>query len=486
MAAGDQLIEHLLRRAGFGANSGELATYSRLSYEQAVDRLVNYEALPDTVDANLGKPGYIGTTSRGQFSPNTVPDDARQRWLFRMVHSDRPLQEKMTLFWHNYFATGHSKVAAAVKPQNGTRLMAAKASEDPQKQQGQIELFRNNAVGNFRDLLIAVAKDPAMLIWLDGDTNTKAKPQENFGRELMELFSRGVGYYTEDDVYAAARVFTGWNLSPTRAADLQDPNTSFNFVYNANQHETTAKSFSFPIYADGSRAIAPRSASAGMQDGLDLIAALAAHPETARRLATKLFGFFVSETVTPDPSVINDWATVYLQNDTAIKPVLRRIFLSPQFQDASMFFTRYSWPAEFVVRAIKEVGWTGFSVGSVLTPLLNMGQELLEPPDVAGWGLGGSWFSTGAMLARMNFASTLAFNQKFNLATAAVGARNSPSALVDFLTSRLTLDLENDVHGDLVGYASAGAAWTGSDAQLQAKAPGVVHLILGSAAYQFV
>ncbi len=260
-----------------------------------------------------------------------------------------------------------------------------------------------------------------MLIWLDGDTNTKAKPQENFGRELMELFSRGVGYYTEDDVYAAARVFTGWNLNPTRGADLQDPNASFNFVYNANQHETTAKSFSFPIYADGSHTIPSRSASAGMQDGLDLIAALATHPETARRLATKLFGFFVSETVT-----------------------------------------------------------------SALTPLLNMGQQLLEPPNVAGWVLGQSWFSTGAMLARMNFASVLAFNQKFNLAAAAAGARSSPRALVDLLTARLTADLENDVYANLVSYAGAGAPWTGSDTQLQAKAPGLVHLILGSPAYQFV
>ncbi len=113
MAASDRGLDHLLRRAGFGASTSELATYSRLSYGQAVDRLVNYEALPDTVDSNIGKPGYVGTTSRGQFSPNTVPDDARQRWLFRMVHSDRPLQEKMTLFWHNYFATGYSKVGFA-------------------------------------------------------------------------------------------------------------------------------------------------------------------------------------------------------------------------------------------------------------------------------------------------------------------------------------------------------------------------------------
>src|SRR3977135_2594107 len=153
MAAGDLVIAHLLRRAGFGASSAELAAYSQLSYAAAVDRLINYEALPAPVDVNIGKPGFVGTTSRGAFSPNTVADDARQRWLFRMVHSDRPLQEKMTLFWHNYFATGLSKVSAEAKTPNGNRLMAAKASEDPAGQRGQIELLRDGALGNFRDLL---------------------------------------------------------------------------------------------------------------------------------------------------------------------------------------------------------------------------------------------------------------------------------------------------------------------------------------------
>lgn len=484
MATVDPLLGHLLRRAGFGASSTDLATYAPLSYTQAVDRLLNYDALPDTVDGHIGESAYLGTTSRGQFSPNTVADDARQRWLFRMVHSDRPLQEKMTLFWHNYFATGFSKVAGKVKGENATRLMAAKASEDALQQRGQMELFRDDALGSFRDLLVAVAQDPAMLIWLDGDSNTKKNPQENFGRELMELFSRGVGYYTEDDVYAAARVFTGWNLN--YPADPADRSNAFAFIYNADQHETSAKTFSFPIYADGGKTIAARSGSSGKQDGLDLITALSIHPETARRLVTKLFAFFVSETATPETSFIDELASVYLQSGTAIKPVLQRLFTSRQFQDSAIFFTRYAWPAEFVVRAIKETGWTGFSAGTALTPLVSMGQELLEPPSVAGWVTGRGWFSTGAMLARMNFSSALALNQKFNLATAAAGARGSSAAVVDFLTGRLTAGGNAAVYADLLSYAAAGASWTGSDAQLQTKAPGLVHLILGSAEYQFV
>lgn len=462
------MIDHLLRRAGFGASRDDLAAFSPLSYAQAIDRLVNYESIPDTVDSKIGQPGYLGTTSQGPFSPDTVINDARQRWLFRMVHSERPLQEKMALFWHNYFATGYSKVAGVAKADGGTRLM-----------NDQVQLFRTNGLGNFKDLLVSVAKDPAMLIWLDGDTNTKAMPQENFGRELMELFSRGVGYYTENDVYAAARVFTGWNL---------DRNT-LTFVYRPEQHETSAKTFSFPIYPDGTSTIPSRAASAGMQDGLDLIGALSTHPETARRLTTKLYNFFVSETIPPDPAFITILAGTYLQTGTLIRPVVQQILTSPQFQAPSAEFTRYSWPAEFVTRAIKETGWSGFSAGSALGPLASMSQQLYEPPNVAGWVLGQAWFSTGAMLARMNFASTLAANQKFKLAadaSASPGATADPASLLAYLTTRLTAPIESDVNSDLLDYAMAGGAWTGSAAQVQSKAAGLAHLILGSAEYQFL
>lgn len=484
MAGSDPLIDHLLRRAGFGASPDDVARFDAMSYREAVTTLVDYESIPDTVDTKIGAPGYVGTTSNGPFSPNTVIADARQRWLFRMLHSERPLQEKMTVFWHNYFATGYSKVAGAVQSTNATRLMAAKASDDPQHQQGQIELLRANATGNFRELLLAVAQDPAMLIWLDGDTNTKAAPQENFGRELMELFTRGVGYYTESDVYAAARVFTGWNLKISTTA--RDPNASFSFLYRPTQHETSAKTFSFPIYPDGGTTIHSRAASDGLQDGIDLITALASHPETARRLTTKLYNFFISETNAPDPAFIDAMASVYLQNDTEILPVLTYLLTSAPFESASNFFTRYAWPVEFVVRAMKETGWNGFSLGSTLSPLINMNQELFEPPNVAGWPLGTSWFSSGAMLARMNFASALASNQKFKLAQAAASARSSPMALLDLVLGRFTAPFDDGTLGDLAAFTTSGVTWTGSDAQLQTKASGLAHLIVGSPDYQFV
>jgi uncharacterized protein (DUF1800 family) len=483
----DALIEHLLCRAGFGGSPADFGVYNTMSYGAAVDRLVNYERVPDDVDQKIGQPGYVGMTSAGPFSPNTVINDARQRWLFRMLHTNRPLQEKMTLFWHNYFATGYSKVSGAVGPDDGTRLMAGKPSDDPVGQKGQMTLFREQALGNMRDLLISVAQDPAMLIWLDGNTNTKRNPQENFGRELMELFSRGVGFYTENDVYAAARVFTGWNLNITRTPTPGNPNAlSYAFIYRPENHETAAKTFSFPIYSDGNNTIPSRAASDGLQDGIDLISALAAHPETARRLAGKLYGFFVNETVSPSLSTIDQIAAVYRQTGGNIRAVVQSVLLSAEFADSTSYFARYSWPVEFVVRSMKETGWTGFSVGTTLTPLVNMGQQLFEPPDVAGWDLGQLWFSTGTMLARMNFASTLALNQKFRLATAAASAKQSPQDLVGFMVDRITPASIKSMYGDLVEYASSGATWPVSDAQMQTKVAGVAHPILGSAEYQFI
>ena len=483
----DRQIEHLLRRAGFGARPDELTTYRAMSTAQAVEALVNYDRVPDEVDAFIGKAGYVNTTTRGQFLPQSNIVDARQRWLFRMVHSDRPLQEKMTLFWHNHFATGYNKIAGTYGATEGTRYLAAKASEDPGQVRGQIEMLRDNALGNFRDILLNIAKDTAMLVWLDGRTNTKAQPQENFGREIMELFTVGVGNYTEADVYAAARVFSGWNLQ--RPGVAADGSQRYEFIYNANQHETTAKTFSFAIYPDGGKTIPARAAAAGMQDGIDFISGLAAHPNTARYLATKLYRFFVTEFGAVNVTFVDRVASVYLQTNADMKAVMREVLLSPEFWDESAYFTRYSWPVEFVVRALKDIGWIGFSVDTALTPMANMGQILLEPPDVSGWDLGQTWFSTSAMLARMNFASTLAGNQKFNLATAvkAANATTSSEALLFYFVDALaTAPLDLIVTGELNAYLGATGAWTGSDAQLQAKAPGLVHLIAGSPEYQLV
>src|SRR5438128_7969138 len=159
MASRDLLIEHLLRRIGFGARPGEIDQYAELGYATALDRLINYESVYDGVDDLIGKPGYVGLTVTGRLSPESNITHARQRWLFRMVHTDRPLQEKMALFWHNHFATGYTKIAGTLGAAEGARYLAAKASEDPGKVLGQIEMLRENALGNFRDILVNIAKD---------------------------------------------------------------------------------------------------------------------------------------------------------------------------------------------------------------------------------------------------------------------------------------------------------------------------------------
>lgn len=483
--AGTLPVEHLMRRAGFGMGPEEWAEYGDLPFTVAVDRLVDYGRLSDDVDSKIGESGFVGVTTRGRFSPNSSIDDARQRVLFRAVHSARPLEEKMALFWHNHFATAYSKVAGAVGGVQGTRMMAGKPGEVPGPP-GQYELFRQYALGNFRDMLVAVARDPAMLYWLDGRSNFRARPQENFGREIMELFTWGVGHYTEQDVYAAARVFTGWNLRAN--GNLGDVNIGYyEFFYNPNQHDVNEKVFTFPIYPNGGRSIPARSADQGQQDGIDFITALATHPETARRLARKLWDFFVSEARPADPGFVESIAAVYIQSGTEMRPVVRAILRSPWFRDPANVFARYSWPVEYVVRAIKETGWTGYSVDSARTPLSNMGQALFEPPDVNGWALGANWFGTGSMLARMNFASSLAGNQKFNLGRDAAPYRSSPDRLLDYLLGRLSpAPLDSRQRDELGGYLRAGGSWTGSDAQLNTKASGLARLIVGSGEYQLV
>ena len=477
------MLEHLLRRIGFGATAQDRASFSGQSIGTVIDTLLNYEQVPDTVDDNIGKPEYVAVTTRGQFAPNTVINDARQRELFRMVHSGRPLQEKMALFWHNHFATAYSKVAGTFGSVHGTKMMAGRPDQLAGTQRGQYQLFRQYATGNFRELLIEVARDPAMLVWLDGRLNTRARPQENFAREIMELFTIGIGAYTEQDVYAAARVFTGWSLR--LSGDRTTPETSYyEFIFNEGQHDVAAKEFSFAIYPGGSRTIPARAAGQGLQDGIDLIAALARHPATAHRLAHKLYRYFISEVTSPDDQVISALANAYMQNDGNMKAVLRALFASEAFLRSE--FARYAWPIEYVVRSIKETGWNGLSVDAAMTPLVNMGQSLYEPPDVNGWALGAEWFSTSSMLSRMNFAATLMANQKFNLGRELTPYRQTADRVLDYMVNRFTYaPLTLDVYNALREYARGGSVWTGSDAQVRDKSAGLARLIVASSEYQF-
>ncbi len=481
------MLEHILRRMGFGASPADIAYWAESSTTTVISRLLNYETAPTDIDTKIGDAAYVGiTTSSGRpFSPNTSINDARQRWLFRMVHSPRPLEEKMALFWHNHFATAYSKMAGAVGPERATRMMDNDPASLSGSPAGQIGLFRQFATGNFRDLLLAVARDPAMVYWLDSQLNTKTKPQENFGREIMELFSLGIGHYTEQDVYAAARVFTGFNWQVV--GDRGDRNTSYYvFQFRSGDHDTNAKAFTFPIYADGGRTIPARAAAAGEQDAVDFISALARHPATAERLATKLYRYFVNETGGVDTGLVGQMAHAYLVGNFSIKAMLQVLFFSEAFLGGGNMFQRYSWPAEFVVRAVKETGWTGFSVNTAITPLNNMGQNLFEPPDVNGWALGAEWFSTSSMLTRMNFSATLAANQRINLARDAQPYRQSPDQVLNYMLERFqSMGFDSAATTAMMEYLRSGAGWTGADAQLQQRVPGLMRLIVGAGEYQF-
>jgi len=481
----DPAIDHLLRRAGFGASPADVDTFRDMSPAAAVAHLVDYAGRPDDVDERIGRPDHVQVSTNNLFAPDIDIDDARQRWMFRMVHSRRPLQEKMTMFWHNHFATAYSKIAGAVGQERATRMMDNDPSSLAGSEAGMIQKLRQAATGSFPGMLLAMAKDPAMVYWLDSQLNTRTRPQENFGREIMELFSLGIGNYTEQDVYTAARVFTGfnWQINGDRASTTQ---SYYSFVFRPGDHDTNAKEFTFAIYPDGGKVIPARAAANGEQDALDFILALARNPATARRLATRLYKFFVNETSEPDQAFISTLANAYLGNNYNIKAVLRTLFNSPQFRDPANFYQRYSWPAEFVVRSIKETGWAGFTVNSAITPMTNMGQQLFEPPDVNGWELGPGWISTSSMLARMNFSSTLAANQRFNLARDAQPYRQTPERVLEYALSRFrTMGFATTQTNSMIEYLKS-TAWTGSDAQLQQRIPGLTRLIVGSGEYQFV
>jgi uncharacterized protein (DUF1800 family) len=269
--------------------------------------------------------------------------------------------------------------------------------------------------------------------------------------------------------------------------DYGDMNAYQEFSWRPDQHETGAKTFSFPIYSDGSRTIPARAESDGMQDGIDLINALSMHPETARRFARKFWNFLVSEISPPDPAFVDAVADVYLQNRTEIRPVIRFILSSPWFTDPNVYNARYSWPVEYVVRSIKEVGWQNLSLDKVRSPMANMGQLLYEPPNVAGWHLGVNWFSTGTMLARTNFAATIAASQKDFLAVSLQSEARSPDGLLNAMLTRMTpAPFDQIPQQALMNYLLADGPWTGSEAELRTRASGLARLLVGCAEYQLI
>lgn len=373
---------HLLNRAGFGAPPHQIEEFVDLGLEPAVSKLVDCESIPDNgTDPDWAKPD---PTRRERFQTmRSVPEEKRREmrrqqrrtqrqqyvelqgwWLSRMANTSRPLQEKMTLFWHGHFATSFVKVKDAY-------LMWL-----------QNDLFRRHATGNWLELLAATSRDPAMLLWLDQAQSKKKHPNENFARELMELFTLGEGNYTEQDVTEAARAFTGWSYDRIRQE----------FVWRPAIHDTGTKTV---------------LGVTGNLDGNDVIATIVEHPQSAQFITAKLWDFFAGSP--PSPEMNKALARVFRDSGNSFMPVLRSMFLSEEFYGPEIIRNQVKSPVQWLVGSVRmlERPMPGPVVSSRLTK--NLGQELFAPPNVKGWDGGMAWITTNSLLARYNQAALMIY-----------------------------------------------------------------------------
>ena len=351
------LMAHLMRRAGFGASRAELDARVARGYEATVEELLE----PDSHGIPENDEDLLFRHAPGTMLPGGVPLPGQANYIWQMINTRRPLEEKIALFWHHVFATGNSKV------DNCDQLLA------------QINMFRRRGMGSYRELLVELAKNPAMIFWLDNNQNHKDQPNENWGRELLELFSMGVGNYTEQDVFECSRAFTGWTIAP-KIPRLPLGRFSWEFEYRPEDHDDTEKVFL------GHR---------GRFDGEDVIDIIARQPATARFIARHLYNFFVADepqvpawqhTPPRDPAAVNIIADVFITSGYDMRSTLRVLFYSEFFKEAR--YAKVKSPAEVVVGTMNLVGdFKGipkpglYDIGAEPT---NMGQALLDPPQRGG------------------------------------------------------------------------------------------------------
>lgn len=386
----DQKIPHLLRRVGFGSSPSELAYFENLGVTGAVDNLLNYENIGDS---DLASEPNI-TMARTETLPAGETVNLVWWWVDRMINTPRPLEEKITLFWHNHFATAIYKVRS------------------PYLMFNQNQLLRNKGMGNFRDLLMGITEDPAMLIWLDGARSKKSSPNENYGREVMEVFTMGVGNYTEDDVKAAARAFTGYQI-----------NKSGNSFFNPNQHDNGTKTF---------------LGQTGNFGPEDIVNILASHPATAKSISRKLFTYFAYDT--PSDDTVNRLANVYTETDGNIKAVVEAIINSDEFWSTQAHLALVKSPVDYLATALRSLGATVAPKAGVAT-LNNMGQLPFDPPSVFGWPDGAAWINTSTMVDRYNFPlliqnpdnATVAFEDSLDTATRTLFPEGLPSDVLQVI-----------------------------------------------------
>jgi uncharacterized protein (DUF1800 family) len=396
---------HLLERAGFGATPEEIARLAAMTPARAVDALVDYETIDDREqrpfqESGIWDPGMDPfppsraeavriARERGEgLGEKVLPEGTQRRlqpvvdkffyalaannietqrlglwWANRMLTTKRPLEEKLALFWHGHFASGQNKV------------------RDYRKMLRQNQMFRRQASGSFRDLLVGVLKDPAMLVYLDNGENVKEHPNENFARELLELFTMGVGNYSERDIREGARAFSGWT------------NDVLEFRFDAGQHDFGAKTF---------------LGRTGTFDGEEIIDIILEQPATGQFVAAKVYRYFVRDEMAD--AVRMELGRTFRESGYRMKPLLKRIFLSRDFYSAPSVATQIKSPVHLLVSTYRKLGLRdvptipdfGRSTGG-------LGQVLFEPPNVAGWAGGRTWITPSTLLQRGNLFRDVLF-----------------------------------------------------------------------------
>jgi len=371
---------HLLNRAGFGGPPAEIEKIQAMGLEQAVSHLVDYEKIEgNTSDPEWAKPDP-DRAEKFLAARRASEEERRQKiraiqqadrqhmlelrgwWLARMAHGPRPFQEKMVLFWHGHFATSAEKVREAY-------LMWR-----------QNDVFRRHATGNWLEMLVAVAQDPAMLVWLDQAQSRKEHPNENFAREVMELFALGEGHYTEKDITEAARALTGWSYDRPHQKFIERPFT----------HD---------------RGIKTIFGKTGNFDGRDFLEMIVAQPQAARFITAKLWNFFAGET--PSEKINDALAETLRKADNTFKPVLRQMFLSEEFYSPSIIRNQVKSPVQWLVGSVRVLERDLPPPMVCFSLTRGLGQDLFAPPNVKGWDGGLSWITTNNLLARYNQAAVL-------------------------------------------------------------------------------
>ena len=381
-----ELTAHLMRRAAFGASRDELEELTERGYEEVVDDLLESEQDYSISNDLINRYHHEFSALMGSATPAA-------RWLYNMVSAKAPLREKMALFWHSIFATGYPG-----------KVVQGKILTD------QIEMFRRLGMGSVKTLLIELSKNPAMIAWLDNLDNHGDAINENYGREFLELFSMGVGNYTEDDIKECSRAFTGWTIANTKYMIIRAQRDSiwpygrlgWRFEYRSEDHDDGEKEF----LGEG-----------GAFNGEDVVDIICAQPATARFISRHMYHFFVADeppvpqwpyTPPRDPQAVDYLSDVYFESGYDITAMLRALLLSEFFKSERSSYSKIKSPAELVASTLRLSGEFDRPRLEMLEKgmqMIYMGQHLTNPPSVEGWHQGTEWIDTGTLTERVNFVS---------------------------------------------------------------------------------